>query len=260
MAEEALEALSQQPGRVVPLLKRGIEVLGRRALQQLSLENIVALQDPPTLIQHREQMMRAVDVAREHHDNVTQLAHVVAEAPALALVEHGELAAEMLAHGQQALLRQALCLGRCGGTGAARLHVVFEEVTLLCTQLDAVSHAVQSRRSRICRNQLIKSVAPAPAPSLGSKIAQHGCQNRERHQPLLSVDDLEQARLALASFWKVAAALVNQDYGAQEVVGLHRRRVASDAGSCQHVVQKLSGLRSGPGVRPLVMGNRKVER
>ncbi len=238
-----------------------IDARRRHALQQLCLQDVVALQHAAALVQHREQAMRAVDVAGEDDDEVALLAQIIGETPALAFVEGGELAAKVLAHRQQPLLGQARRLeGRQGRAGAARLHVVFEEAPLTCAQLDAKPNAVQSGRGSIGGDQLIEAVAPAPAPSLSSQIAQYGGQNRERHQPLLAIDDLEQARLALAPFRQISAAGLEQKYGTQKIVGLRRRGITANPGSGQHVIEELARLRGGPRVRPLVVGNRKVER
>ena len=146
--------------------------------------------------------MCAIDVASEDDDKVTLVAQIVGKTPALALIEGGKLAAEMLAHREQPLLRLARRVeGWHCGAGPAGLHEAFEKTLLARAQLDAVVHAVQFRGRGIGADQLVEPIARAPAPSFGSsQVAQHGRQNCERHQALLPVDYLEQPRLALARF------------------------------------------------------------
>ena len=112
-------------------------------LSSLRLEDVVALKCSAALIEHSEQTVRSVDVARQHDDEVALVAKIVGQPAAIRLVERRQLADEMIAHLQQPLLGLArrLLVGRSGAS-AAHLHIVFEERLLARTHLDAELHTV----------------------------------------------------------------------------------------------------------------------
>ena len=64
-------------------------VLGGNTLQELRLQDVVALQDAPALIEHREQPVRAVDVTRQDDDKVALPAQIVGKTPPIGLIERG---------------------------------------------------------------------------------------------------------------------------------------------------------------------------
>ena len=214
------------------------------------------------LVQHREQAVRAVDVARQHDDEVALIAQIVGQAAAVALIESGELAHEMLAHREQPLL--GLARGRRApaacAAAAARLHVGFEERLLARPQLDA-------ERERLCSLVAAASAATSWSRRLRAPQRQRSVPRSrstaaiiaKRHKALLPVDDLEQARLALARLRQVAAGAVEQQDRAEEIVGLAAAVRAAKPRRREDILEQLARFLGGPRVRPLVTGNRKVE-
>ncbi len=204
--------------------------------------------------------MRAIDVARQHDDEVALIAKIVGQPAAIALVEQRQLADEMIAHLQQALLSLAHCLVVGNSRAAtADLHVVFEEPLLARAHLDAKFDTVLLGCGGVRGNELIEAVAGTPAPALGAEIAQHGSDHRQSHEALLAVDDLEQPRIAIARLRKIAARTVEQQNRAKKVVRLLGPNSTADPGRGEDILEQLSRLRRGPRIRPLVTGHGKVE-
>ena len=73
-------------------------------------------------------------------------------------------------------------------------------------------------------------------PPVGAEIAQHGRQHRQRDEALLTVDDLEQPRLAFPNARQIATAAVEQQDGPQEIVRLFCPDAPADAGGRQDVL------------------------
>ena len=244
----------------VPLLQRVVAARVGDVLEQLRLEDVVALQRASALVEHGEQAVGAVDVARQHDDEVALIAKIVGQAPPVGLVERRQLADEMIAHLEQALLGLVgrFLVGR-DGAAAAHLHVGFEERLLAGADLDAEFDAVLLGGRGIGGDELVEPVARAPPPALGAQIAQDGGDHGQRHEALLTVDDLEQARLALARLRQVAAGAVDENDRAEKVVGLLGAGPTAKPRRPENILEQLSCFRCGPRVRPLVTGHRKVE-
>ena len=204
--------------------------------------------------------MRAVDIARQHHDEVALVAQIVGQPAPIGLIQRRQLAHEVIANLEQPRLGLArrILVGRCGAS-PARLHVSFEERLLAGAHLDAKLDATLLGCRGIGGDQLIEPVARAPPPALGAKIAQNRGDHRQGDKTLLPVDDFEQARLALAHFREVAAGTVDEDDRAEEIVGFLGAGHAAEPGRAENVLEQLPCFSCGPRIRPLVTGHGKME-
>ena len=212
------------------------------------------------LVEHGEQSVGAVDVARQHHDEVALIAKIVGKAAPVGLIERRQLADEMGAHREEPLLGLVgrFLVGR-DGAAAARLHVGFEERLLAGADLDAEFDAVLLGGRGIGGDELVEPIARAPPPPLGPQITQDGGDHGQRHEALLTVDDLEQARLAFARLGQVATGTVDENDRAEKVVGLLAAGPAAEPRRPENILEELARFRCGPRVRPLVTGHRKME-
>ncbi len=166
----------------------------------------------------------------------------------------------MSAHLEEALLGLVgrFLVGR-DGAAAAHLHVGFEERLLAGADLHAEFDAVLLGGRGIGGDELVEPIARAPPPPLGPQIAQDGGDHGQRHEALLTVDDLEQPRIAIARLGQVAAGAVDENDRAEKVVGLLAAGPTAKPRRPENILEQLARFRCGPRVRPLVTGHRKVE-
>ena len=204
--------------------------------------------------------MRAVDIARQHHDEVALIAQIVGQPAAIRLIQRRQLAHEVVANLEEAHfgVARGVLVGRCRAS-PPHLHISFEERLLAGAHLDAKLGAALLGSRGIGGDQLIEPVARPPPPAFGAKIAQDGGDHRQSDQALLPVDDFEQPRLALAHFREIAAGAVDEDDGAEEIVGFLGASDAAEPSRPENVLEQLPCLSRGPRIRPLVTGHGKVE-
>src|SRR5690242_1431645 len=136
--------------------------------------------------------------------------------------------------------------------------MILEQVLLAGAQLDAEARPSLFRGRAVGCDELIQTAAAAPPPPLGVEIAQHCGHHGEGYQALLPVDDLKQARLAVARLGQVPARAVEQEYRAQEVVGFRCIR-AEQTRRPEDILEQLPRFLGGPRIRPLITGDRIVE-
>ena len=252
VAEQALEGSVQARLRRIPDRRGAVARCRRHRAQQVGFQDIVARQRLAARVQHREQLVRAIDVVGHVDGDVAPVEHEVGEAPALFGVEVVDRLVQMVARADD-VFRAAGEIGLVHRhqRGAGLAHVRMQEPLVQLAQ----------REPRVLRPRRIADGGPQPLIDADAarrvEIADDAQQHGHRRQALQAVDHVQQpcrARLPRERQCRQpfgGSLGLHEHHHAQEIAGaLAVRLLLIERG--HQVLQQTAGLVLVPGEGALI--------